>query len=357
MTETQHTTNTTQTGTSFEQKLKLWKEYGTSMLPLSPVIALFLFGEGFTYLNSISESVILYFLGAGLIGTLMWMLFDSRKGRSDLAERGVTDDAIDLIDRDAQTEIYEGLLNMSMFENKDPNDPVECLMRNAVNNIAIGALIPSAYHNHHGRELIDLGMNGYILRKKNCILRAFYRADMGYRQYVTNNLCTAGVSFESIMEGFVCYWVREIVIPAVQVACLKKIAHYNKVCERSDLSSGFRQNAVLRRAKNERYIAELDVLEEHSSLILRSTVYLDRIHEGTKMSYDHYMKPYQETVEAGIRDASDLVSEIEWMTMTHDKQLQLIKQVQQDLEQKTTDKNKGHGTKRTKKDGANPRSS
>jgi hypothetical protein len=252
------------------EKCKPW-------LPVSPVVLLFAFGESFVWFKELNQLTVLYFLVAGIVAMGMWMTYDSRKSISDFMVAMSLHNIIDPIDRDAQAEIHDGLLGTSLISEEE-SDLTQKLLRGAVNSIAVQALVPSAYHNHHARELIEHGDERYVARKKSLVYKAFSVADPEYKEIVAASFpstvpnMTKEERFDAAIEAFVCKWIRKTVIPAASYASERKVQEYSRLCKMSTTSRRFKQKMAEHMDKNTRYIAALTALKKHKGVSVHSTI-------------------------------------------------------------------------------------
>jgi hypothetical protein len=245
--------------------------------PAAPLVGFFLMGEGLAVFKGMDHSLTPWFMIGGAIGTAIYLGYMVVKSRSDFTMSWLVNDRIDLIDREAQVRIYDGLQEIQLIS-EDAPDNDERLLRVVVNNLARQALVPSAYHNHHARELVEFGKISYIDKKKALVRKAFMQAAPGYQQLVINSypdkvaVLDPEEQFNAIVEAFVCRWIRKKVIAAVRDACVRKIIEYRKLTENGSLSGEFKKGADKRKIKNETYVVALDELKATYSAIPHSSI-------------------------------------------------------------------------------------
>ena len=234
------------------------KKAGIVTGKLAPIVLMFIAAEAWALKTGNSDiQTLLVFMGIGTFLTFILLIFDMLASQSDFAVFLDVHGNIEPIDRDAQTEIYEGLQQIKFVEETTGSE-IDLAVR-TVNDIAIAALTPSAYHNHHGKELVDSGYEMYIDRKKKAVHRAFSRSPMGYMQIASD--MSPDHSFDTAVDVFVRKWIHEEVIPAVKNACKLKIEYYQRIIStKKGISRGFKAKVQEWLSKNEGYIKALDEL-------------------------------------------------------------------------------------------------
>ena len=248
-----------------------WTKYGKLLNSSSPLVIVLLSSSVLTYIKDATIWHWLLFFITGIVLSIIQYLNEIRIQYSELDASRDLHDKLEPIDSKAQSQIYEGLLSMSLIDCTDPElDDVERLMRCRINDLAIYALTPSVYQNHHSRDIAEGGADDYLEKKKKIVMNKFAQHYAEFRKHVVKRL-PKGMTFEQAVDSFICLWVKDEVVPAIKDSCKKKIDYYTKLITVSYISRKFKSDVMEWRKKNIDYISKLDVLENRSDIILRST--------------------------------------------------------------------------------------
>ena len=131
-----------------------------------------------------------------------------------------------------------------------------------VNYKAMLLLVYAAYENHHTRNLVENGTDLYITEKTNDIVESIqiWQDKFPVLQY-------------EFVEGYVCHWIKKILIPNVMPACNKKIIFYKKLLARTNVSETLKTEIKAWLAKNEDYVAALKELLKCSLIQKKSSIF------------------------------------------------------------------------------------
>ena len=228
---------------------------------LSPTALMILFAKFWVWkVENPDPKIMFYFIIAGIVTTILMIIHDIICSRSDFVMFLDIHNTLEPIDRDAQAEIHAGLQDMiffdeSMYMSENNLSSLDRLMFRTINDLAIDALIPSAYHNHHGKELVEFGSEAYFERKRKIVHRAFSIAPSHYKQFVIDRL-GEDITFDKLVDNFIKQWIINEVIPATRKACQRKIIYYTNLCLTRGISRGFRSKIMEWKKKNENYLGK-----------------------------------------------------------------------------------------------------
>jgi hypothetical protein len=132
-----------------------------------------------------------------------------------------------------------------------------------VNHKAMLCLVYAAYENHHTRELNEKGAESYLADKTNDVMEtvAIWRDKLPMLTY-------------EFTEGYVCLWIKNVLIKALRKACYEKIDLYQRLLKRKNISVSLRENIKMWLEKNENYVVRIDELSECSAIQDKSSILL-----------------------------------------------------------------------------------
>ena len=156
------------------------------------------------------------------------------------------------IDSSTRKSIRKGTDRLSLLHSAPCETNVEVLL---INLMARQALQNAAHENHHTRDLDSNGTEGYIAEKTDEILESM-RAWKKKFPVLTDDL----------VEGYVCLWIKNALIPPLRKACFDKIDFYTSLLARNNVSESVKEKIKAWLSKNERYIQRIDELAECSAI-------------------------------------------------------------------------------------------
>jgi len=164
------------------------------------------------------------------------------------------------IDDDVCTNVRIGATGHMLLDPEKVGMTFEVML---ANHKAYIVLLCATYENHHTRKLDKKnGVELYIMDKVNDIANA---TNVWRHKIPTLN--------DSLIESYVCYWIKNVLIPHLRNACCEKIEFYNRLLARKSISNSLREEIQAWLTKNERYLLRIDELEESSGIRNRSSIY------------------------------------------------------------------------------------
>jgi len=252
-------------------KASNWQHYKEIIPKALPLFILYAVVEILKVASGLPESIVYHVM---LFSTVIFVIYIiiSVFCKDDAQVLVDIFDTVDTIDRTVQAKIYEGLQTYK-FIDEFVGDDLEMLARNKVNNIAIRALVPSVFQNHHCREIERLkGCKPYINIKSEITAISFRRDRhrAGYIQLVMDKL-PDGLVFDEAVNAYVCRLFTIVIGPTLIWACSEKINYYNRILsERKNISSRFRLDTLSKIEKNKKYIALIEDELGDSSILHKS---------------------------------------------------------------------------------------
>jgi hypothetical protein len=134
-----------------------------------------------------------------------------------------------------------------------------------INLISLQPLIHAASENHHCRELTAEGALGYIKEKTDEVWSKI--------QHYPDD--TLNINYKNV-HAFVCYWIKNIVIPRVRESVSKKLEYYESLLLRDDIGNIVKKHINLWIAKNNKYQENIDELSFHTDINEQSTIFIER---------------------------------------------------------------------------------
>jgi len=162
------------------------------------------------------------------------------------------------IDSSTRKSIRKGTDRLSLLNSDQHGTNVEVLL---INLMARQSLQNAAHENHHTRDLDSNGTEGYIAEKTSEILESM-RAWKKKFPVLTDDL----------IEGYVCLWIKNALIPPLRKACFEKIDFYKSLLARNNVSESVKEKVKAWLSKNERYVLCIDELAECSAIKEKSYI-------------------------------------------------------------------------------------
>lgn len=248
--------------------LEGWAKYGKMATQLSPALLLYLGAQVLVQLKDIDPQHTKYFLIAGVVLTLAWMIYDRMLDRSDSRISLDLHKNLDPIDRDTQARIYDGLQTIGVIDYTNLNRE-QLHDADAVHHLLQKSLVSSVLKNHYVHDLLESDPDVYIQKKVDIVLRAFSGRNAPYRK-LAELLLPDGICFEYAVEAAVLRWLCHDICPAQIQACEKKIRYYAALLKRTDISHSYKKRYVQRWLQNnKRYISLLDSLRNRSDILTK----------------------------------------------------------------------------------------
>ena len=219
--------------------------------------------------SGLPEVIVLKFFVLTVIAIGAWMClhFLSRTDDSVWAD---TNEAIKGIDKLAQTRIYEGIQDVKFIEEFASNED-EMLRRWKINDIALGALTPSIYHNQHCRGLKEAETSGrisYLQSKQKQVHKAFNK-NSERRRYLTmvTNRIPPGQTLDDLVKAYIYSLFKDVVAPILVSACESKVRVYENILGNKNVSNRFKRSTQEKLKKNKEYLVLLRSLMEDDSVV------------------------------------------------------------------------------------------
>ena len=265
-------------------------KYGRTLGHIAPIAVLYVISQALVRMQDVDPQHTVWFVVAGVLMTTLWVAMDVLANKRDFAVFLDIHNNIEPIDRVTQARMYEGLQDTKFLEEDGLfTDDLSKVMCSTVNSMAFRAISPSVYQNHHCRELVGIIPGGeplpafespgevFIARKKRMVYRMFEVADSRYQQFAASHLVHPQ-TFETLVDSFVCRWIKNEVIPALRTACEQKIVFYRSLCSRPGISREFKRRVHEWITKNKDYLDALSALYLQSDIALRSSTVHIRDH-------------------------------------------------------------------------------
>jgi len=77
---------------------------------------------------------------------------------------------------------------------------------------------------------------------------------------------------DDLVEGYVCLWIKNALIPPLRKACFEKIDFYKSLLARNNVSESVKEKVKAWLSKNERYVQCIDELAECSAIKEKSYI-------------------------------------------------------------------------------------
>jgi len=165
---------------------------------------------------------------------------------------------IERIDSSARKSIRKGTDRLTLLATNKYGISVEVMF---VNLMARHVLLNASHENHHTRDLDSNGAEGYIAEKTNEILES---TRIWSKQFP--------VLTDALIEGYVCLWIKNALIPPLRKACFEKIDFYQSLLVRNNVSESVKEKIKSWLTKNERYVRCIDELAECSEIKNKSYI-------------------------------------------------------------------------------------
>jgi len=162
------------------------------------------------------------------------------------------------IDSATRKSIRKGTDRLSLLPPNQHGTSVEIML---INIVARQSLQNAAHENHHTRDLDTNGTEGYIADKTCEILESI--------RYWKKKF---PVLTDDLVEGYVCLWVKNALIPPLRKACFEKIDFYKSLLARNDVSESVKEKIKAWLSKNERYVQCIDELSDRSDIKNKSNI-------------------------------------------------------------------------------------
>jgi len=162
------------------------------------------------------------------------------------------------IDSTTRKSIRKGTDRLSLLDHNQYGTNVEIMF---INLVARQPLQNAAHENHHTRDLDSNGVEGYIAEKTSEILESICIWKEKF-SVLTNEL----------VEGYVCLWIKNALIPPLRKACLEKIDFYKSLLARNNVSESVKEKIKTWLSKNERYVQHIEELAECSAIKNKSNI-------------------------------------------------------------------------------------
>ena len=250
-----------------------WDQYKEVVPKVLPLVFFYGIVEILKAAAHLPESLVYHVLLFGSVIFIVYFVVTVFSKADNQIWKGATDMIDHTIDKTVQAKIYDGLQTYR-FVDEFVEDEVDMLARARINDVAVRALVPTVYQNHHCREIKKMkGAANYLDAKSTLVVNAFKRdkSRVSCIQFVINKL-PKGVTFEEAVNAYVYRLFHEVFGPTLRWACEEKIVYYKEILKRKDLSNGFREETRYRIKKNEEYILLLEELLGDSCLISKSAV-------------------------------------------------------------------------------------
>ena len=114
---------------------------------------------------------------------------------------------------------------------------------------------------HHTRDLDSNGTEGYIAEKTGEIVESLRVWKKKFPMLT-----------DELIEGYVCLWIKNALIPPLRKACFEKIDFYKSLLARNNVSESVKEKTKAWLAKNERYIQCIDELAACSAIKEKSSI-------------------------------------------------------------------------------------
>jgi len=165
---------------------------------------------------------------------------------NDISDWSNAVDKIERIDSNTGKSIRRATTGLMILDSENREMSTEVML---VVLKANQPLICAAYENHHTRELITDGGEGYLADKTRDIIDII-RPWRTLFPELTNERS----------EAFACLWLKKILVPNLRRACVEKVAYYTSQIGRNDISKTVEKMFVEYKKKNEAYICCIDKL-------------------------------------------------------------------------------------------------
>jgi len=173
---------------------------------------------------------------------------------------------LERIDSSAQKTIRKGSTGMELLPVDQHGTSTEVIL---VNYKAVMPLVIATYENHHTRELLCDGADGYIAEKTNELLQVTQHWKKRFpnltKDYIADHVCT---------------WTKTALVPALRKACNEKINFYKSLLARTNISESVKVKIKEWLAKNERYIVCIDELNARSGIQYRTSIIMKGENDG-----------------------------------------------------------------------------
>jgi len=215
------------------------------------------FGIVIGVLGGASALVFLYFWG----GHVSFIEFTRTGARIQMNNIPVTFEIIGRekrIDSSASKSMRKLTTGLTIL---DPEEYGMCAEIMLVNREAKLPLLYAVYENHHTEELAPKdGIESYIADKVHDVSAALRICRQKYPQLTCD-----------LIEGYVYRWIKKVVVPNLRRACFDRIAYYQQLLDRNDVSQPLKEMIAARQAEHRDYIGRIEELSARSGVRIQES--------------------------------------------------------------------------------------